>query len=190
MDDNHVIGTNNRLPWRLPADMKWFRHHTMGKPMLMGRKTFESFGAEPLPGRQNIIITRNQNYHAKGCSVVHSIEAALAAAETGDEIMVIGGASFYAQMLPRAQRMYLTLVHGKFNGDSWFPAFDRQCWREIKRIDCDADEKNPYSYSFVTLERKNGQNADRGGKGINQNSETVAVPHNPVHYRDSRGGSP
>jgi len=153
MTTDRVIGIDNTLPWKLPADMKWFRQQTMGKPIVMGRKTFESFGARPLPGRQNIIITRDQNYQATGCDVVHSIEAAISLVETVEEVMIIGGASFYEQMLPRAQRMYLTYVAANISGDAWFPEFSLADWKEISRLEHPADDKNPYPSSFVILER-------------------------------------
>lgn len=153
MGHDRVIGIENRLPWKLPADMKWFREQTMGKPIVMGRKTFESFGAKPLPGRTNIIITGDISYKANDCIVVHNIDDAIKAADNTEEIMIIGGASFYEQMLPRADRMYLTEIHETFQGDSWFPAYDESDWHETKRIDCAADEKNRYDYSFVVYER-------------------------------------
>ncbi|NOZ51825.1 MAG: type 3 dihydrofolate reductase [Gammaproteobacteria bacterium] len=153
MGKNSVIGINNSLPWKLPADMKWFREQTMGKPIVMGRKTFESFGAKPLPGRTNIIITNDTHYAATDCIVVHSIDGAINAADDANEIMVIGGASFYAQTLPRTDRMYLTYIHHEFEGDSWFPQYNPDQWHEIKRIDCAADEKNRYDYTFIILER-------------------------------------
>ena len=153
MGKNSVIGINNSLPWKLPADMKWFREQTMGKPIVMGRKTFESFGAKPLPGRTNIIITRDTNYATNECIVVHSIEDAIKVSNNADEIMIIGGASFYSQMLPRADCIYMTYIHHEFEGDSWFPEYNEKDWHEIKRIDCAADEKNRYDYSFVVLER-------------------------------------
>jgi dihydrofolate reductase len=154
MTDDRVIGIENRLPWKLPNDMKWFRQHTLGKPIIMGRKTFESFGAKPLPERTNIIITRDENYQARDSIVVHSIEAALKAAGEVDEVMIIGGASFYEQMLPRADRLYLTFVHAKVEGDAWFPELDLSEWNETEHIDCEMDEKNPLPHSFVILERK------------------------------------
>ena len=154
MADDRVIGINNSLPWKLPNDMKWFRQQTMGKPIVMGRKTFESFGAKPLPGRSNIIITRDKNYQAADCIVVHSIDEAIDAAGDVAEIMIIGGASFYEQMLPRADRLYLTFVHTKVNGDAWFPDWDKNDWQEVERIDHEADEKNPHAHSFVILDRK------------------------------------
>ncbi len=154
MADDRVIGINNTLPWKLPNDMKWFRQNTLGKPIVMGRKTFESFGAKPLPGRSNIIITRDKTYQAENSIVVYAIEEAINAASEADEIMVIGGASFYEQMLPKADRLYLTFVHTKIKGDAWFPEWNKHEWQEIEHIDHDADEKNPHDHSFVILERK------------------------------------
>ena len=175
MAGNRVIGIANKLPWKLPADMQWFRKQTLGKPIIMGRKTFESFGAKPLPGRTNIIVTSDVNYRAEGCVVAHSIDAALHAAGEVPEIMIIGGASFYEQMLPRADRIYLTLVHSTFVGDSRFPEFygtefrlewrrtgkqkgwylplGPTQWKEVQRIDHKKDKKNPYAYSFLILDR-------------------------------------
>lgn len=154
MTDDRVIGIENRLPWKLPNDMKWFRQHTLGKPIIMGRKTFESFGAKPLPDRTNIIITRDASYQARDSIVVNSIDEALQAAGDVEEVMIIGGASFYEQMLPRAERLYLTYVHAKVEGDAWFPEIDLSEWKETERIDCETDEKNALSHSFVILDRK------------------------------------
>lgn len=154
MADNRVIGIENHLPWKLPADMKWFRKQTMGKPIVMGRKTFESFGAKPLPGRTNIIITHDQGYQVKGAMVVHSIDEALQAAEQekAEEVMIIGGASFYGQMLPRANRLYVTLVNGLFEGDAFFPEVDFSKWKEVERVEFEPDEKNEYECSFLIYE--------------------------------------
>lgn len=153
MSDDRVIGLDNKLPWHLPADLQWFRRHTLGKTVVMGRKTFESIG-KALPGRTNIVVTHEVGFEAPGCKVVHSIDAALAAAaQEGDEVMVMGGASFYAQLLPRADRMYLTLVHGCFAGDAWFPRYVDAEWRSVERSDHEPDEKNPYPYSFLIMER-------------------------------------
>lgn len=157
MNDERVIGFNNALPWKLPADMKWFREKTMGKPIIMGRKTFESFGGKPLSGRTNIIISGNENYSVEGAVTVHSIDEAICAAGDVDEVMIIGGASFYEQMLPRTDRFYLTLVHGKFDGDTWFPEFDINLWREVEHTDREADDKNAYPCSFIVLERLNNK---------------------------------
>lgn len=152
MGRNRVIGKHNTLPWRLPADMRHFRRVTMGKPVLMGRKTFESLG-KPLAGRANIIITHDLTYSAAGCRVVHSVAEALAAAAISAEVMVLGGADIFVQFLPHAARMYLTYVHGDFDGDAFFPAFDAGAWMETERTDLAADAENPYVCSFVTLER-------------------------------------
>lgn len=153
MAENRVIGIENRLPWKLPADMKWFRENTLGKPIVMGRKTFESFGAKPLPQRTNIVVTADAHYRAEGAIVTHSVDDALAAAGKAPEIMIIGGASFYAQLLPRAHRIYLTVVHHVFHGDAWFPEIDAARWREIRRIEHKADERNTCDCSFLVLER-------------------------------------
>lgn len=153
MADNRVIGIENRLPWNLPADMKWFRQQTIGKAVLMGRKTFDSIG-KPLPNRRNIVVTRDPGLKIEGCDVVSTIEDALQLCADENEVMIIGGASFYAQMLPRAQRLYLTLVHTEVEGDAWFPEIDFNQWRETERIDHHADEANAFDHSFVILERK------------------------------------
>jgi len=153
MARNRVIGINNELPWKLPADMKWFRLHTLGKPIVMGRKTFESFGSKPLPDRHNIVITRDRDYTAEGASVAHSIDEAIAIAGDVPEVMIIGGASFYEQMLPRTDRMYLTLVDMEPEGDAWFPDYDALQWKEVERHEHQPDEKNPCAYSFIILER-------------------------------------
>jgi len=153
MADNRVIGIENRLPWKLPADMRWFRQQTMGKPIVMGRMTFESFGARPLPGRRNLIVSRNPDYVAEGAEVFTSLEAALAAVAEDEEVMVIGGASLYTQALPLADRLYMTLVHAEVAGDAHFPEFDMSEWREVARIDHAADENNSHPCSFVVLER-------------------------------------
>jgi dihydrofolate reductase len=152
--DDNVIGIENRLPWKLPADMRWFRLHTLGKPIVMGRKTFESFGGKPLPDRTNIVVTSDTDYKADGALVAHSIDEALKLAGDVDEVMIIGGDSFYRQMLPRADLFYLTQVHGKFEADAWFPEFDLNEWKELERTEYPADEANPYACSFIVLQRK------------------------------------
>lgn len=158
MADNRVIGIKNRLPWKLPGDMQWFRKNTMGKPIIMGRLTFESFGAKPLPGRRNIIISRDANYGAnrteEDIEVYTSIESALEAIKNTAEVMIIGGMSLYEQSLPLADRLYMTLVHADIEGDAWFPEFDTGEWAQVSRADHEADENNPYPYSFVIMDRK------------------------------------
>lgn len=152
MDANGVIGSDNELPWHLPADLQHFKKTTMGKPILMGRKTYESIG-RPLPGRTNIVITRDSRYQAAGCVVVNSIDAAMEAAGEQDEIMVIGGAEFYRQVLPHTNTIYLTRIHATFDGDTAFPELKDADWREVERSDQAADEKNPHDYSFIRLDR-------------------------------------
>jgi dihydrofolate reductase len=159
MAENRVIGRAGGLPWRLPGDLKRFRRLTTGHPVIMGRKTYESIG-KPLPGRTNIVVTRTPGYPAPGCTVVGSLEAALkAAAEAPNdppkrETFVIGGAELYAQALPLAKRIYLTLVHAEIEGDTFFPDFDPSEWREISRERHEPDEQHAYAYSFITLERR------------------------------------
>lgn len=152
MADNRVIGIENRLPWNLPADMKWFRQQTTGKPVLMGRKTYDSIG-RPLPNRRNIIISRDPALVIEGCEVAGSADAALELCREEAEVMIIGGASFYEQMLPRADRLYLTLVHANVVGDAYFPAITPGEWHEISRSDHSADATNCFDYSFVIFER-------------------------------------
>ncbi len=151
MAEDNVIGIENRLPWSLPEDMKWFRRHTLGKTVVMGRSTYESIG-KPLPDRRNVIITRDPAFTAPGCVVVHSVDEALAAADSG-EVMVIGGASVYRQLLPHADRLYLSDVHAHIDGDAWFPAIDRREWRETERHEHPADGRHAHAVSFIVLER-------------------------------------
>lgn len=154
MDKNRVIGTDGgKLPWHLPADLKQFKSLTLGKPVIMGRKTFESIG-HPLPERKNIIITRNKNYKAPGCVIVHSSDEALAQTEDASEVMIIGGAEIFAEFLPLANRMYLTLIDGEFSGTVYFPQWDSEEWREVSREAHEPDEKNVYGYTFLVLERR------------------------------------
>lgn len=151
MDRNRVIGRDNGLPWRLPNDLRHFKRLTVGKIVLMGRKTWESLG-RPLPDRENWILTRDADYLASGASVFRSLNDALQIADDR-ELMVIGGSELFAQTLPLARRIHLTEVHSEVAGDTWFPQFDRTAWREVAREDHLADEKHAYAYSFVTLER-------------------------------------
>lgn len=153
MARNRVIGRGNSLPWHLPADLTFFKRITLGKPILMGRKTFESIG-RPLPQRRNIVITENRHYRAAGCLVVYSLREALAAAEPALQAMIIGGASLYRQTLPRASRIYLTQVEADIAGDTYFPEFDRTAWREVWRKDHPADAQHAYPYRFLLLKRQ------------------------------------
>lgn len=153
MDRNRLIGNNNQLPWHLPADLALFKKATLGKPIIMGRKTFDSIG-RALPGRQNIVITSNAGWSAAGCDVASSIEQALALAEGSDEVMLIGGASLYKQTLQQADILYLTLIDQEFSGDTWFPEIDLKVWRIESESLFPADEKNLHSFSFVKYIRE------------------------------------
>ena len=152
MDRNRLIGSHNRLPWRLPADLAHFKKITMGKPVVMGRRTFDSIG-KPLPGRTNIVLTRSPGFAAEGVLVADSLESAVRQGGQAAELMVIGGGEVYAQALPMAQRLYLTLVEAAFDGDAWFPEIDPAQWREVERDWHSADPQNPHDYSFITLEK-------------------------------------
>lgn len=150
---NGVIGRDNQLPWRLSADLQHFKSLTMGKPIVMGRKTWTSLG-RPLPGRRNIVVTRDRAFQCDGCIVTHSIDAALAAAAGSEEVMIIGGAELYAQTLPRADRLYLTEVMAEVEGDAHFPAIAAADWIEVGREHCMADAKNDYACDFIVLDRR------------------------------------
>ncbi len=160
MGENQVIGVENRMPWHLSADLKRFRRITMGKPIVMGRKTHESIG-RPLPGRENIVLTRDLAYRADGCTVVHSRDEAATVAGEVPELMVIGGAALYQEFLPEASRLYLTLIHQIFDGDTFFPAINWPEWRELARQPIEQDEQTGLSYSFVDLERVNNDAVTR-----------------------------
>lgn len=152
MDSNQLIGKNNALPWHLPADLVYFKKTTMGKTVLMGRKTYDSIG-KPLPNRRNIVISRNTKFQAQGCEVVGSIDEALALAKNDTQVMVMGGASFYQQMLALVDRLYITEVEGEFLGDAYFPAFDSRAFKEVFRQSHQPDENNPHAYHFTILDR-------------------------------------
>ena len=154
IDKNRLIGNGPDIPWQMPADQRHFRDMTIGKPVVMGRKTFETL-KRPLGKRRNIILTRNTDYTApKGCIVSHSVEEIIKRFQETEELMICGGAPIYQAFLPHADRLYLTQIHATFEGDVYFPAFDTAAWQEVKRIDNESDEKNPYPYSFLFLERK------------------------------------
>ncbi|QSR42330.1 type 3 dihydrofolate reductase [Aeromonas dhakensis] len=155
MAHDRVIGLDNQMPWHLPADLAHFKRVTLGKPVLMGRKTFESIG-RPLPGRRNLVISRNPDYRADGVEVIDSVDAALALLAGSDvtELMVIGGGHLYGQLLPRADRLYLTRIDLAVEGDTRFPAFDEGGWSCIERESHQPDEKNPHPYCFETWQRR------------------------------------
>lgn len=152
-DDKNLIGRDNDLPWRLPNDLKHFKAVTLGKPILMGRKTFESIG-KPLPGRRNLVLSRHASWNAPGVQAVTSFAAARALTKAEPELMVIGGAHVYAATLPKADRIYLTRVHATLEGDTWFPAINPTQWRVLMRERHGADERHEFDYSFIVLERK------------------------------------
>lgn len=152
MDRNRLIGNNNRLPWRLPADLAYFMKVTMGHCVVMGRKTFESL-AKPLPGRTNIIMTHDRSYKApSGCIVVHSLDEAMAQVE-GKEFFVIGGTAIYSLFLPYADRLYVTEIDEEFTGDAYFPPFAMEEWHVVSRREGTVDENNPYPHRFIIYER-------------------------------------
>lgn len=158
MAQNRVIGRDNQLPWRLPKDLAYFKQVTMNHPIVMGRKTFDSIG-RPLPGRENIVVTRQQNWSAEGAVVARSLEQALALARDLaknkglNKVMLIGGSELYTQSLELADRLYLTEVLANVEGDAYFPEFSREQWDEIERSEHSADQSNPYDYAFVVLNR-------------------------------------
>ncbi len=153
MDSNRLIGSDNALPWHLPADLAFFKRTTLGKPILMGRKTYQSIG-RPLPGRQNIVITRDPGFSVAGCDIAPGINAALRLCADAEEVMLIGGASLYEQAIGRASRLYITQIHGQFEGDTWFPEFNLDDWNIESCEDFDADQTNPYPYSMVKYVRE------------------------------------
>jgi dihydrofolate reductase len=152
MDKNRLIGVKNGLPWHLPADFKFFKEITMGKPVVMGRKTFESIG-KPLPGRKNIIVSRS-GFSADGITVTDGIDAALKEVANAEEVMILGGASFYEQMIGRADRMYLTHVNTEREGDAWFPEFSLNEWDIVSERKHLSDEKNKYDFQIIEYRRK------------------------------------
>jgi len=152
MARNRIIGKDNDMPWHLPADLAHFKRVTMGKPVIMGRRTYESIGF-PLPGRKNVVITRNADYAPEGIVIVDSIEAALSEVGDAGEVMIIGGGQLYREMLPYADRLYLTQIQADIEGDTEFPDYTVFEWKEIDREVYEADDKNAYDLEFVTLEK-------------------------------------
>ena len=155
MASNRVIGTNGDLPWKIPEDFKFFKDKTMGHIMIMGRKTYDSFGGTPLPGRLHIVITRQKDYAPPGVHVFNTIDEALAFSRTqvekwGNEVFIIGGGEIYSAMLPVTNRIYLTEIHCEFPGDTRFPEFDKSVFREVART----SRTLPVPFDFVTYERK------------------------------------
>ena len=152
MDERGAIGRDGKLPWRLPEDLKRFKALTIGKPVVMGRKTWQSIG-KPLPGRHNIVVTRQRNFGAPEVTVVDSLAAAIAAAGDVPEICIIGGAELYRLALPITDVLHLTRVHATVPADTYFPPIDPGSWHEVARIDRPADDAHAYACSFVELRR-------------------------------------
>ncbi|MDF1880858.1 type 3 dihydrofolate reductase [Sulfurimonas sp. MAG313] len=151
MANNRVIGKDNQMPWHLPADLGHFKALTLGKPIIMGRKTYESIG-RPLPGRKNIVISTNKNYILEGCETVCSLDEAINLVKEVKEVMIIGGGFLYSQTLPKANKLYLTFIDLDVDGDTKFPDYEKLSIKEIKREKHLKDEKNPYDYEFVDFE--------------------------------------
>jgi dihydrofolate reductase len=152
MARNRVIGHDNKLPWHLPADLRHFKELTLGKPIIMGRKTWESLPGL-LPGRRHIVVTRQQDYVAQGAETASDLESSIALAGDVDEVMIVGGATLYAEALPMADRLYMTLVDADIDGDAHFPDFDLDAWQVIAESSVPVDEKNRYDLRFLTLDR-------------------------------------
>ena len=150
MTPAHVIGRDNQLPWHIPADLAHFKRLTIGKPVVMGRRTFEFIG-RVLPHRHNIVVTRDHSYVAEGCTIAHSAEGALSAAGSVPEIAVIGGAQIFQELLPQADILHVTYVHAEIDGDTFFPPLSPDDWLEHEREELGVGPKNAYPLSFVTL---------------------------------------
>lgn len=155
MDENRLIGKDNQLPWHLPQDLAYFKRMTMNHKIVMGRKTYESIG-RPLPGRENIILTRNRSYKMDGCKVLHSIEEILELSKNTDEnIFVIGGAEIFKEILPYSDRLYMTHIHHNFEGDTFFPQLKDTDWETVSVESGIKDMKNPYEFDFVVYQKIN-----------------------------------
>ncbi len=150
MASNRAIGLDGQMPWHLSADLKHFKQVTMGAPIIMGRKTFDAIG-RPLPGRRNLVVSRNPDYLPSGSEVFADINSALQACRDLDEVFIIGGATLYQALLPYADYLYLTEIDRSFEADTFFPDFDRQIWQEVARQDIDNDASVDFSYSFLKL---------------------------------------
>lgn len=149
---NRVIGKDNKMPWHLPADLQFFKKTTMGSPIIMGRKTYDSI-ARPLPGRLNIVLSRDKKLQIDGCTVVDSLQRALEAAKGHNEVFITGGSHLYNSYLENADRLYLTLIDQEFEGDTFFPDYTQYQWKQIRKETHRAEEKNPHSYTFLILDR-------------------------------------
>jgi dihydrofolate reductase len=154
MDAKSAIGKNNELPWHLPADLAFFKKVTMGNPIVMGRKTFESIG-KALPGRENVVVTRDRHYKAEDCTIIHSVDKiSEIERNANEEVFVIGGAEIFKETFPFADRLYITMIEEEFDGDTFFPPFNHEEWELKSRKKGPKDDKNPYDYYFLTYDRK------------------------------------
>lgn len=170
MASNRAIGLNNKMPWHLSADLKRFKSLTWGSPILMGRKTFESIG-KPLPGRTNLIVSRNLRYQQPGCIVMHDVDSALAeGCQHADTVFVIGGSDLYETLLPKATTLHLTQIHQAFDGDAFFPLIDAADWHEVGREDIDDDPSVSFSYSFLQLNRRSASESHKNCQKPRENS--------------------
>jgi len=160
MAENRVIGAKGSLPWHLPRDMRHFKTLTTGHSVVMGRKTFETLNV-PLPNRRNVVITTDPAYAADGADVANTLEAALAAVGDDDEVFVAGGGEIYRLALPRADRIYLTVVHGRFDGDTWFPEFSMERWRLVEDLRYEPDERHARAHSFRLYGRRSDASDSR-----------------------------
>ncbi|WP_127470243.1 type 3 dihydrofolate reductase [Thiomicrorhabdus aquaedulcis] len=161
MTHDRVIGLDNDMPWHLPDDLKFFKATTLGKPVIMGRKTFESIGSKPLPNRLNIVISRNPDFKVQGVHLFTSVALALQdlpglvdISTNNFEVIIMGGGQLYAQMLPQADRLYLTLIDANINGDTYFPDWQENAWHEVERIHHPKDERHAFAFDFVTLQKR------------------------------------
>lgn len=153
MDKNRVIGKDNDLPWRIPRELQYVKKITMGSPIVMGRKNYASIG-RPLPGRRNIVLTRNKEFIAEGCEIAHSVEEVLNLCNDEKEVFIFGGEEIYKLFLPLVDKLYLTKINYAFEGDTYFPEVDLNLWNEVSKEKGVTDDKNPYEYSFHVYEKK------------------------------------
>lgn len=149
---NGIIGRDGKIPWHLSADLRRFKRLTMGHHIIMGRKTYQSIG-RPLPGRTNVVVTHQPNFQADGCLIAHSLEEAISLCQNDDEVFITGGTAIYQASLAYANRIYLTVIHHDFEGDTPLFSFDKTVWHEVRREYFEADEKNQYNYSYVLYEK-------------------------------------
>jgi dihydrofolate reductase len=160
MAKNRMIGKDNQMPWHLPDDLKYFKAQTLNKPVIMGRKTFQSIGSRPLPNRPNLVISRNPEFQCEGIQVFHSVEQALDSVAEADEVVIMGGAQLYAQWLDKVDRLLITEVDAAPQGDAFFPVIDQQAWREVSRQHHPADAQHIFAFDFVEYQNVN-KNANK-----------------------------